>query len=72
MFFHILDSTSLHRDNFSRKTRYSGLTVALGKYFGNVSGAAITMRHKAVGEQIKKNRRLKGRISRLTKQIINI
>ena len=43
----------------------------LGKIFGNVSGAAITMRHKAVSEQIRKNMRLKGRINRLTKQIIN-
>ena len=44
----------------------------LGEIFGNVSGAAITMRHKVVNEQIRKNSRLKGRINRLIKQIINI
>ena len=44
----------------------------LGEIFGNVSGAAITMRHKVVNEQIRKNSRLKGRINKLIKQIINI
>jgi chromosomal replication initiation ATPase DnaA len=44
----------------------------LGEIFGKVSGAAITMRHKAVSEKIRKNKRLKGRINRLAKQIINI
>ena len=40
----------------------------LGRIFGNVSGAAITMRHKAVSEQIKKNRRLKSRVNKLTEK----
>ena len=40
--------------------------VGTGKNFSN------TMRHKAVSEKIRKNKRLKGRINRLTKQIMNI
>jgi REP element-mobilizing transposase RayT len=44
----------------------------LGEIFGKVSGAAITMRHKAVSEKIRKNKRLKDQIGRLTKRIINI
>ena len=43
-----------------------------GEVFWDVSGAAITMRHKAVSEKTRNNKRLKGRINRLTKQIINI
>jgi len=45
---------------------------ALGKVFGEVSGAAITMRHKAVAERLNQDRKLKGLIKRLKKQIINI
>jgi len=44
----------------------------LGKIFGNVSGAAIAMRHKAVSEQIRNYKKLKGWINGLTKQIMNI
>jgi hypothetical protein len=43
----------------------------LGTIFGGVSGAAITMRCKAVDELISTNRRLKQRIERLTKRIVN-
>ncbi|MBI9084771.1 MAG: hypothetical protein JEZ11_14345 [Desulfobacterales bacterium] len=39
----------------------------LGEHFGNVSGAAITMRHKAMADQIKKNKKLNSRINRLEK-----
>ena len=44
----------------------------LGEIFGNVSGAAITMGPKAVSGKIRKGKRLKDRINRLTKQIVNI
>jgi REP element-mobilizing transposase RayT len=44
----------------------------LGLIFGNVTGAAITMRYKAVHDEIKKNRKLKSRINRLTNKINNI
>ncbi|MBI9086025.1 MAG: hypothetical protein JEZ11_20670 [Desulfobacterales bacterium] len=42
----------------------------LGEYLDNVSGAAITMRHKAMADQIKKNKKLNSRINRLEKQKI--
>jgi hypothetical protein len=44
----------------------------LGMIFGNVPGAADTMRHKAVSKQIRNNKKLKGQINRLTKPIMNI
>lgn len=44
----------------------------LGRIFGNVTGAAITMKYKAVSEQIQKNKKLKSRIKRLTEKILNI
>lgn len=44
----------------------------LGRIFGNVTGAAITMKYKAVSEQIQKNKKLKNRIKRLTEKILNI
>ena len=48
----------------SRKlTRLSG--NELGRYFGNITGAAITMRCKTVAEQIQKDRKLNRRINRL-------
>jgi len=50
-------------------TRLSG--KELGQHFGNVSGAAITMRHKAVAEQLIKDKKLQSRIKRLESQILN-
>jgi hypothetical protein len=44
----------------------------LGAISGNVSGAAITTRHKAVSKKIRENKRLKGQVNRSTRQIINI
>ncbi|MBI9087452.1 MAG: hypothetical protein JEZ11_27935 [Desulfobacterales bacterium] len=44
----------------------------LGEHFGNVSGAAIAMRHKAVADQIKKDKKLNRLLNRLEKKIINI
>ena len=41
----------------------------LGEYFGGISGAAITMRHKAVADQMKTDRKLKALMKRLEKQI---
>ncbi len=45
--------------------------VDLGRYFGNIGGAAVTVRHKHISEQISQNRRLKGRIDRVKKRIVN-
>ncbi len=44
----------------------------LGQHFGNVSGAAIAMRHKAVAEQLKKDKQLQSRIKRLEREILKI
>jgi len=43
----------------------------LGQHFGNISGAAIAMRYKAVGKQIHKDKKLKNRIKTMERQIIN-
>ena len=45
--------------------------VDLGKYFGNICGAAVTARYKHVSEQISRNRRLKGRVNRVKNKIVN-
>ena len=45
--------------------------VDLGKYFGNICGAAVTSRYKQISDQISRNRRLKGRVNRIKKRIIN-
>ncbi len=43
----------------------------LGRHFGNITGAAITMRYKAVAEQIQKDKKLKRRINHLADHILN-
>ena len=45
--------------------------VDLGKYFGNICGAAVTVRQNHISEQIRRNRRLKGRINRVRGKIVN-
>jgi hypothetical protein len=42
----------------------------LGQYFGDVSGAAVTMRYNVIVAQMQKDKKLKGRIKRLEKQIL--
>ena len=44
--------------------------VELGRYFGNISGAGITVRHNHISKEIQKKWRLKGKINRLKKRII--
>ena len=44
--------------------------VDLGKYFGNISGAGITVRYNHLAKQIQFNRRLKGRIKRIKNTIV--
>ena len=43
--------------------------VDLGKYFGGICGAVITGRYNHNSEQIRGNRRLKGRVNRIKKII---
>ena len=45
--------------------------IKLGDYFGNISGAGITVRYTHVAKAISRNKRLRGRISRIKKRIIN-
>jgi chromosomal replication initiation ATPase DnaA len=45
--------------------------VDLGKYFGNICGAAVTVRQNHISEQIRRNRRLKGRVNRVKNRIVN-
>jgi hypothetical protein len=44
----------------------------LGEYFGGVSGALITMMHNRIADELKKNKRLKGRINIIKNQIFKI
>jgi chromosomal replication initiation ATPase DnaA len=39
--------------------------VDSGKYFGSICGAAVTGRYKQISEQLRRNRRLKGRVNRI-------
>jgi len=43
----------------------------LGKYFGNISGAGITVRYNHLAKQIQLNRKLRRRIKRIKNKIIN-
>jgi REP-associated tyrosine transposase len=45
--------------------------VELGRYFGNICGAAITLRYNHIAKEIQRDRKLKARISRLKNRIIN-
>ena len=44
----------------------------LGEYFGGVSGALITIMHKRIVDESRRNRRLKRRIDKIRNQILNI
>jgi len=44
----------------------------LGEYFGKVSGALVTMRHKQIADESRRNRGLKRRIDKIKRQIFNI
>lgn len=51
----------------------SGMSCTdLGKYFGGVSGALITMMYNRVTKDASKNRRLKGKINKIKQRILNI
>ncbi len=44
----------------------------LGEFFGNVTGATITMTYNRVANEIERNKRLKRRVQRLKKRILKI
>jgi len=41
-------------------------------YFGNVSGATITMAYNRVEKEITQNKRVKGKLNKIKKRILNI
>ena len=46
--------------------------VNLGRYFGNISGAGITMCCKNLENKMNKNKKLNSEVNRLKKRIFNI
>jgi putative transposase len=44
----------------------------LGEYYGNVSGATITMAYNRIEKEINRNKRFKGRLNKIKKRILNI
>ena len=46
--------------------------VALGRYFGGISGAGIVIRYNHIANKIESDRRLKRQVNRIRKKIINI
>lgn len=43
--------------------------VELGRFFGNISGAGITVRYNYISNEIERNQRLKGKVKRLKKML---
>jgi putative transposase len=46
--------------------------VALGRYFGGISGAGIVVRHNHIANKIETDRKLKKQVNRIRNKIINI
>jgi len=46
--------------------------VALGRHFGGISGSGIVFKYNQIANQIERDRKLKGRVNRIRKQILNI
>jgi len=44
----------------------------MGMYFGNVSGAAITMKYNKIIKELNRNKDLRGKINRIKKQLLNL
>jgi len=44
----------------------------LGEYFGGITGPGITMRYNKLSDEIKQDRRLKGKLVRIKKQLVII
>jgi chromosomal replication initiation ATPase DnaA len=45
--------------------------VALGRYFGGISGAGIVFKYSQIANQIKVDRKFKGRVNGIRKKILN-
>jgi len=46
--------------------------IDLGRFFGGISGAGITIRCSQISRRLEQNRRLRGHINRIKKKIVNI
>ena len=46
--------------------------VTLGRIFGNISGAGITLRYNHLSKEMERNKSLKGKMNKLKRRIINI
>ena len=81
-YYHVTNRGNNQEKIFKNKARevtiylardITGITCKkLGEYFGGVSGALITMMHNRIAEESKRNKRLKGRIDNIRKQIFKI
>jgi hypothetical protein len=45
--------------------------VALGRFFGGISGAGVVVRHDYIANKIETDRNLKGCVNRISNKIIN-
>jgi len=81
-YYHVINRGNNQEKIFKNKAREVAIYIArdmtgisckdLGEYFGGVSGALITMMHNRIAEESKKNKRLKGRIDNIRKQILKV
>ena len=46
--------------------------VALGRHFGGITGSGIGIKHKQIANRIEADRKLKGRVNRIRKEIFDI
>ena len=44
--------------------------VSLGRYFGGISGSGVTLRYNYIADKIKRDRKLRGQINKIRKEII--
>jgi len=81
-YYHVINRGNNRERIFKNKAREVAIFIAqdmtgitckdLGGYFGGVGGALITMMHKRIADESKKNKRLKGRIENIRNQIFKI
>ena len=77
VYYHVIYRGNNQEKTFKNKVREFAIFIArdmtgitckdLGEYFGGVSGAL--MMHNRIADESKKNKRLKGRINKIRKQI---
>ena len=78
-YYHVINRENNQKKIFKNNAREVSIYIArdmtgitckdLGEYFGGVSGALITMMHNRIADELKKNKRLKGRINNIRNKI---